>query len=51
MYVEMELLARERYESRLREAEGVHRTRRLVDPQDRPTRAVPNRPLLRMRRG
>ena len=51
MYVEMELLARERYESRLREAEGVHRTRRLVGPEDRTARAIPSRRLPRMRRG
>ena len=29
MYIEMELLARERYETRLREAEEMHRHRSL----------------------
>ena len=51
MYIEMELLARERYESRLREMEDIHRTRRLVGPEHRTARPVPNRPLRRMRRG
>jgi hypothetical protein len=51
MYIEMELLARERYESRLREMEDIHRTRRLVGPEHRTVRPARNRPLPRMRRG
>ena len=33
MYIEMELLARERYETRLREAEEMHRHRSLSGPR------------------
>ena len=36
MYVEMELLARERYERRLREAEEFRLHRALVGPQHSP---------------
>ena len=48
MYVEMELLARERYETRLREAEEVHRHRRLADPQIGKSRASRKLPSPRM---
>lgn len=51
MYIEMELLARERYESRLRDMEDTHRTRRLAGPDHGKARPVPNRPKPRMRRG
>ena len=49
MYIEMELLARERYESRLREMEDIHRTRRLVGPEHRQARPEHNRPRPRLR--
>lgn len=51
MYLDMELLARERYETRLREMEDIHRTRRLVGPEHRSARPDPKRPMPRMRRG
>ena len=51
MYIEMELLARDRYETRLREAESTRRARGLLGPEHRTVRAAPNRPLPRMSRG
>ena len=51
MYIEMELLARERYETRLREMEDIHRTRRFAGPEHRTARPVAHRPSARMRRG
>lgn len=50
MYIEMELLARERYETRLREAEESHRHRTLVGPQHSAARAARRLPLPRLRR-
>ena len=49
MYIEMELLARERYETRLREAEEIYRHRRLAGPQHGRTRGPRNVPLPRLR--
>ena len=49
MYIEMELLARERYERGLREVEDLHRARRFVGPENRTTRATPKRPMPRLR--
>lgn len=49
MFIEMELLARERYESRLREAVDSQRARSLVGHALRTTRAPARRPIPRMR--
>ena len=49
MYIEMELLARERYETRLREAEEIHRHRRLARAADGASRAPRKLPLPRLR--
>lgn len=51
MYIEMELLARERYETRLREAAETRRSRGLVASEHRTARAVAKRPMPRMRGG
>lgn len=48
MYIEMELLARERYESRLREAEEAHRHRSLTGPQIGKSRASRKLPSPRL---
>jgi hypothetical protein len=48
MYIEMELLARERYQSRLRDAEAAHRHRSLMGPADEHSRAPRKLPLPRM---
>ena len=48
MYIEMELLARERYQTRLREAEEMHRNLRLAD-SDAHSRAPRNLPMPRVR--
>jgi len=50
MYIEMELLARERYETRLREAAESHRNRSQLGPEHSRARAARNLPLPRMRR-
>ena len=50
MYIEMELLARERYETRLREAAEHHRNRGLIGQQHLAERSARNLPLPRMRR-
>ena len=50
MYIEMELLARERYETRLREAAESHRNRTQLGPEHDRARAARNLPLSRMRR-
>ena len=50
MYIEMELLARERYETRLREAAAIHRDRRQAWPEHIQGRFARNAPLPRMRR-
>jgi hypothetical protein len=49
MYIEMELLARERYETRLREAEEIYRHRSFSGPQQGRTRGPRNIPLPRLR--
>ncbi len=49
MYIEMELLARERYETRLREAEENYRHRSLAGPQHGQARAARRLPLPRTR--
>ena len=49
MYIEMELLARERYETRLREAYEIYRNRSLSGPQQGRTRGPRNLPLPRLR--
>jgi hypothetical protein len=51
MYIEMELLARERYETRLREAAATHHSRSLVGSEHRTARAVVKRPIPRLRQG
>jgi hypothetical protein len=48
MYIEMELLARERYQTRLREAEEIHRHRSLAG-MDAHSRAPRKLPLPRLR--
>jgi hypothetical protein len=50
MYIEMELLARERYETRLREAEEMNRHRSLSGQISGRTRAPRNVPLPRVNR-
>lgn len=50
MYIEMELLARERYETRLREAAESHRDRAQLGPEHSRARSARNLPLPRMRR-
>ena len=50
MYIEMELLARERYETRLREAEEISRHRSLTGHLTGRTRAPRHLPLPRLRR-
>jgi len=50
MLIEMELLARERYESRLREAEEMNRHRSLASAAHAPSRGPRTLPLPRMRR-
>jgi len=49
MFIEMELLARERYETRLREAAEIYRHRSLSGPQHGRTRGPRNLPLPRLR--
>jgi len=49
MYIEMELMARERYETRLREAEEFNRHRGLRGQISGRTRAPRNLPLPRLR--
>ena len=49
MYIEMELLARERYETKLREAEEMHRHRSLSRAAQGSSRAPRNLPIPRMR--
>jgi hypothetical protein len=49
MYIEMELLARERYETRLREAEEIYRHRSLSGAKPGRTRGPRNVPLPRLR--
>jgi len=49
MHIEMELLARERYETRLREAEEMSRHRRLGEQLSGRTRQPRNLPLPRLR--
>ncbi len=51
MYIEMELLARERYETRLREAEEIYRHRSLARSQHGMARAPRKLPMPRMRQG
>jgi hypothetical protein len=48
MYIEMELLARERYETRLKEAEEIHRHRSLAGPQHGTSRTSRRLPKPRM---
>jgi hypothetical protein len=50
MYIEMELLARERYETRLREAAETHRDRTQLGREHTRARSARNLPSLRMRR-
>lgn len=50
MYIEMELLARERYETRLREAAESHRNRIQLGPEHTQARSARHLPLPRMRR-
>jgi hypothetical protein len=50
MLIEMELLARERYETRLREAEDLNRHRSLAGAVPARSRAPRTLPLPRMRR-
>ena len=50
MYIEMELLARERYETRLREAAEMNRHRSLRGDIGGHSRAPRNLPLPRLRR-
>ena len=50
MLIEMELLARERYETRLREAEELNRHRGLVGDVHARSRGPRTLPLPRMRR-
>jgi len=50
MLIEMELLARERYESRLREAEEMNRHRSLASAAHGRSRGPRTLPLPRMRR-
>jgi hypothetical protein len=49
MYIEMELMARERYETRLREAQEMNRHRSLRTDIGGRTRAPRNIPLPRLR--
>jgi hypothetical protein len=49
MYIEMELLARERYETQLREAEEMHRHRSLAGVPHGRSRAPRTLPLPRLR--
>ena len=48
MYIEMELLARERYQTRLREAEEIYRHRSLVAAEHGKSRASHKLPMPRM---
>ncbi len=50
MLIEMELLARERYETRLREAEEMNRHHALAGAAHGRSRGPRNLPLPRMRR-
>ncbi len=50
MYLEMELLARERYETLLREAAASRRNRTQLGPEAARARFARNLPLPRMRR-
>lgn len=50
MFIEMELLARERYETRLREAEELNRYHRLASAVHGQSRGPRTLPFPRMRR-
>ena len=49
MYIEMEILARERYETRLREAAEARLHRRLVGRVPKPARTGRHLPMPRLR--
>ncbi len=50
MFIEMELLARERYETRLREAEELNRHNRFASAVHGQSRGLRTLPFPRMRR-